>query len=132
MSAYEATFLALAAAWLLGSGEQATERLLPGLLPFLAWLATLALPGHLALPLAGLAACLLPRRAVAAGLLLAAATYSGPAEALRTALAWWALAHLTWAMGPRLDALPEHLRGAPARLFTTGVLYFALLPLESL
>lgn len=131
MTAYEATFFALAAMWSLGL-EGPWRSSLPGLLPFVGCAFAMAAPAY-ALPLAALVACLLPARLVPAGLLLLAPGFTDPAVALKAALLWVVLVQLALGLSRRLDeGVAAAARGVPARLLTVGVLYFALLPLEHL
>lgn len=84
--------------------------------------------GAFAAPAAALAAVVLSPRFAPAALLLAAGHYAGWADAARASAVWLAVSALLESMEGRLEEVSPRLRGAPIRLFATGVLYYALLP----
>ncbi|MEK7468684.1 MAG: hypothetical protein AAB074_14835 [Planctomycetota bacterium] len=88
--------------------------------------------GTFAGPAAALAAVLVAPRFAPAALLLAAGHYTGWADAARASAVWLAVSALLASMEERFEEVSPRLRGAPIRLFATGVLYYALLPVAYL
>ncbi len=127
MTPQDAVFLAIAAALLI---ERPRYWRLACLAPLVAWGAKGLPLGDFHHLVVALIVCLPMLRVAPVALLLSLPDYRDAASAVITATVWLGVLVLIESMEERLsgNAIPDPLNGAPIRLLTVGVLYYALLP----
>ncbi|MDP6372181.1 MAG: hypothetical protein QF634_06690 [Vicinamibacterales bacterium] len=127
LSPHDAVFLALAATFFV---ERSAWWWWVTAVPVVAWLAALAPLGGFGLATLALVVCLPSPRFAPVAFLLALPDYASVLDAVVAGAAWLGATLLLDTFERRLSApaVPERLRGVPARLLTVGVLYYVFQP----